>query len=228
MLEAQDVTKTFKQGSSEIRAVREAGLCVEEGERIYIHGRSGAGKSTLLHLLGGLRRPSAGTVSFLGKNVYKCSDRKRSMIRNRHFGFIFQLYHLLPELSVMENVMLPARIKGGLSGRKLKNRAIRLLKTVGMEERLSHKPAAISGGEAQRTAIARALINGPDILFCDEPTGNLDSEMSDRIYTLIKEISETQKMSVVVVSHQEVKKDFFHREYIMDDGRISAVNAGPA
>lgn len=225
MLIANDISKTFKRGHEAVHAVRGVSLKISKGERIYIHGRSGAGKSTLLHILGGLRKPDEGSVLLEDKSFYKLRQRRRSTMRNRSFGFIFQLYHLLPELTVLENVMLPAKIKGGQKQSKIKERAIRILNTVGMDQRLAHKPSEISGGEAQRTAIARALINKPEVLFCDEPTGNLDSEMSEKIYELIRGISETEKMSVVVVSHQEVRKDFFNKEYLMEDGNLSAIVA---
>lgn len=218
LLKAENITKEFKQGQALVHAVEHASLNIAKGERVYIHGRSGAGKSTLLQILGGLRKPTSGELSINDKSMYKMSERRRSILRNKFFGFVFQMYHLLPELTVLENVMLPSRIRGGEKTFRIKDRAIRILNTVGMDERLKHKPSQISGGESQRTAIARALINSPDVLFCDEPTGNLDSSMSENIYDLIHDISEREKMSVVVVSHQEVRKDFFNSEYVMQDG----------
>ncbi|MFH1878479.1 MAG: ABC transporter ATP-binding protein, partial [Candidatus Omnitrophota bacterium] len=181
--------------------------------------------STLLHMLGGLDRPSRGTVKFGGKNIYRLSDRKRSRLRNRSFGFVFQFYHLLPELTVLENVTLPAFMRGGRSKRDIVRDAQIILDTVGMSERLKHRPSCLSGGEAQRTAVARALVNMPDILFCDEPTGNLDTAMSREIYALIRGLSEKNGMSVVVVSHQELEEGFYHSEYDMKDGRIFPVKS---
>jgi ABC-type lipoprotein export system ATPase subunit len=227
MLRAENIDKTFKQGSKPVHAVKGATLTVERGERIYIHGPSGAGKSTLLQVLSGLNRPTGGAVTFGDKNIYRLSDTRRSRVRNRSFGFIFQFYHLLPELTVLENVMLPGMMKGGERRRKLKDRALELLNTVHMKERLTHRPSQLSGGESQRTAIARALINSPEVLFCDEPTGNLDSDMSGQIYALVKDISEKNNMSVILVSHQGVEKDFFNKEYYMKDGKVETmVNAG--
>ncbi|MDP8299889.1 MAG: ABC transporter ATP-binding protein [Candidatus Tantalella remota] len=225
MLIAENIDKTFKQGSKPVHAVKGAALTVEKGERIYIHGPSGAGKSTLLQVLSGLNRPTGGTVTFGERNIYRLSDVKRSRVRNRSFGFIFQFYHLLPELTVLENVMLPGRMKGGERRRKLKKRALELLNTVHMDARLTHRPSQLSGGESQRTAIARALINSPEVLFCDEPTGNLDSDMSGQIYALVKDISEKNNMSVILVSHQGVEKDFFHKEYHMKDGELATMAA---
>ncbi|MFH1412165.1 MAG: ABC transporter ATP-binding protein [Candidatus Omnitrophota bacterium] len=223
MLKAENINKTFKRGHNTVFAVKDAELLVEKGERVYIHGPSGAGKSTLLHILGGLAKPTSGKVMFEDKDMYSLGDRKRSRVRNRHFGFVFQFYHLLPELNVIENVMLPAMMKGGKSRSAIRRSAKELLGRVGMWERAEHRPGEISGGEAQRTAIARALINGPAVLLCDEPSGNLDSKRSAEIYDLIHEISEDKGMSVVVVSHQEMKRHFFHTEYFMKDGMLRRV-----
>jgi len=224
MLKAETIHKSFRQGTKTVHAVRDACMNVREGERVYVHGPSGAGKSTLLQIFGGLNRPTDGMVAFRGKNIYLFSDKKRSSLRNEKFGFIFQFYHLLPELSVLENVMLPAMIKGGLSSKDVRSHALNLLGRVGLADRVRHKPSQISGGEAQRTAIARALVNSPDILFCDEPTGNLDSQMSDQVYALIRDISDQTGMSVVVVSHQEIIEGFSHSEYFMKDGSLEKVS----
>jgi len=224
MIVAKGVSKSYVQGAKKICAVKSADITLGRGERIYIYGPSGAGKSTLLHMLGGLGSPEEGEIKFRGgENIYKMSDRKRSRLRNKHFGFIFQFYYLMPELTVLENVMLPALINASLPMRRIKARAERLIKTVRMDKRLNHKPRQLSGGEIQRAAIARALINSPDVLFCDEPTGNLDSEMRQEIYALIKDISREKGMSVIVVSHHALEEDFFHNEYFMKDGRIEKV-----
>ncbi|MEA3490064.1 MAG: ABC transporter ATP-binding protein [Candidatus Omnitrophota bacterium] len=226
MIVAENINKNFRQGTKTVHAVRDVGLSIRKGERAYIHGPSGAGKSTLLQVLGGLCRPTKGTVMFRESDIYRISDGRRSRLRNSGFGFIFQFYHLLPELSVLENVMFPAMIKGGRSRKNLRSRATEILETVKMSDRLRHRPSQLSGGEAQRTAIARALVNRPDVLFCDEPTGNLDSEMSDQIYKLLLDISEKNGMSVVLVSHQEVIKGFFHSEYFMKDGILRTALKG--
>jgi len=226
MIVATGVSKSYMQGAKKICAVRSADITLGKGERVYIYGPSGAGKSTLLHMLGGLGSPDAGEIKFQsGKNIYEMSDRKRSRLRNKHFGFVFQFYYLMPELTVLENVMLPALINASLPVKKVKERAGRLLETVRMDKRLDHKPRQLSGGEIQRGAIARALINSPDVLFCDEPTGNLDSEMRQEIYALLKSISQQDGMSVIVVSHHALEEDFFHNEYFMKDGRIERVEA---
>lgn len=225
MLKTSNLNKTYRQGTNIVHAVENVNLEIGKGERVYIHGPSGAGKSTLLHMLGSLDSPTKGEVMFKDKSIYAMSDRKRSKVRNRFFGFVFQFYHLLPELSVLKNVMLPAMIKGGQSSKKIKIKAMELLEAVDMGGRIKHRPSQISGGEAQRTAVARALINSPEILFCDEPTGNLDSEMGAQIYSLIRDISDDKDMSVVVVSHQDVEKNFFHSEYIMKDGTLEKISS---
>ena len=223
MVTVENVSKVYRQGANYVPAVKNVSLSLREGERVYIHGPSGAGKSTLLHMMGALNAPTEGMVKFEGKDVYGMSDRRRSRLRNTMFGFVFQFYHLLPELSVLENVMLPAMIKGGGSRRDIRSHACELLEIVGMDRRMKHRPSQISGGETQRTAIARALINSPSVLFCDEPTGNLDSEMSDEVYRLIREISEKKNMAVVVVSHEKIDINFYHNEYLMKDGIFEKV-----
>lgn len=220
MIIAENLNMIFRQGTKAVHAVEGMNMHIKKGERVLIHGPSGAGKSTFLHMMGGLSRPSGGTIRFFDKDIYKLSDRGRSKLRNRHFGFIFQFYHLLSDLNVLENVMLPARMKGGETVKNMKLRAESFLEAVGLENRMTHKPSQLSGGEMQRAAIARSLINSPDVLFCDEPTGNLDSEMSAEIYDLIYEISEKNGMSVIVVSHQEVNEGFSDSEYMMVDGML--------
>ena len=224
MIIAENINKTFDWEVKAVHAVRDVDVEIAKGERVCIHGPSGAGKSTLLHILAGLDRPTSGTVKFCDNDLYGLSDKKRSALRNRNFGFIFQFYHLLPELSVLENVMLPAMINGKESRKQIAGRAIAFLERVGMDDRLKHKPSRLSGGEAQRTAIARALINSTDILFCDEPTGNLDSEMSKDIYGIIRGISEEKGMSVIVISHQPVPEGFAHTEYGMKDGELERIS----
>jgi len=221
ILEAKDLKKTFGRGNNAVQAVKEAGLTVKKGERVYISGPSGAGKSTLLDMMGGLSRPTGGDVVFEGKNIYRASDRSRSFIRNRSFGFIFQFYHLLPELNVMENVMLPARIGRRETIKRIREKAAGLLDKMQMGHRLRHKSSQLSGGEAQRAAIARALINSPELLFCDEPTGNLNSEMSEEIYELLYKVSNAEKMAVIVVSHQGISGKFFDSKYTMKDGILN-------
>lgn len=221
MLVAKGLSKTFLRGQEAVHAVCGVDMEIGGGERVCIHGPSGAGKSTFLDMLGALSKPSSGTVVFKGKELYGMSDRARSIVRNKNFGFVFQFYHLLPELDVVENVMLPGLISGRGRTRDVRARARDLIERVGMGHRLKHRPSRLSGGESQRVAIARALINSPDMLFCDEPTGNLDSAMSEAIYSLLLDISREKNMSVLVVSHRETTPGFFHAGYAMKDGILS-------
>ncbi len=205
MLKACDLHKVYKESAKEVYAVRGISLQVKKGEILVIVGPSGAGKSTLLHLLGGLDRPDKGTVSLDGVDLYGIGDDARSRIRNRRIGFVFQFYHLLPELTALENVVLPTMIMGGGMGtlRSIPtNQARGLLETVGLGQRLDHKPPQLSGGEAQRVAIARALVNEPGIVFCDEPTGNLDSKMSEELCELIWRLNQEKRQAFVIVTHE--------------------------
>ena len=163
-----------------------------------ILGRSGSGKSTLLHLLGGLDRPTGGTIQFLGKNIAKFNDHKMSEYRSQHVGFVFQFYHLLPELTLFQNVLLPSRISGNLKTEEAK----RLIERVGLTERMHHYPAQLSGGEQQRTAIARSLVNSPDIVLCDEPTGNLDESTAQLVFELLLALNEEEEKTFVIVTHE--------------------------
>ena len=226
VLDAEGISKIYRQGGAKVPAILDADISIGGSERILVKGPSGAGKSTLLHVLGGLDVPSSGRVKFKGKDIYKAFDATRCRIRNRSFGFVFQFYHLLPELNVLENVMMPARIMGGMALRKARGRAMMLVEKVGMQNRIKHRPSQLSGGEAQRTAVARALINSPEILFCDEPTGNLDSHMSEQIHQLIHRLSLEENMAVMVVSHQNLDGCLFDSEYYMKDGALTRVG-GP-
>ena len=213
---AQDIYKIYEKGPKDVRAVNGVSLNIERGHSIAVIGPSGAGKSTLLHLLGGLDSPSAGAVLLDGVDIYKLPDKERSRIRNSKIGFVFQFYHLLPEFTCLENVMLPALINGS----RIRDRAEDILKSVGLEDRIDHKPTELSGGESQRVAIARALINEPEFLFCDEPTGNLDSKTSELVYELLFNLSSKNNMALVVVTHDELLSQKTGQTIRIKDGRI--------
>lgn len=201
MLEAINIHKIYKTGSKELHVLKGIDLKVEKGEFVSILGPSGAGKSTLLHILGGLDEPTEGSVIFDNEDIYQLSDRKRARLRNKKIGFVFQFYHLLPEFSALENVAMP-----GLIGRKaagIKPGTAELLELVGLKDRMRHRPGELSGGEQQRAAIARALVNGPELLLCDEPTGNLDSGTGQAIIELMYKLNKEKKTTVVVVTHEE-------------------------
>ncbi len=222
MLVANDIHKVFNDASRKLHVLRGIDLTVEEGAFVAIVGPSGAGKSTLLHILGGLDEPTSGQVTLDGEDVYRLNDVERARIRNRKNGFVFQFYHLLPELSALENVFWPAMVKGELKNIKdYEPIGMSLLEKVGLKERASHKPNELSGGEQQRVAIARALINSPKIIFCDEPTGNLDSESGKQVIDLLVNLNKTRKQALVIVTHDEAIARLSHKVVRIRDGVLN-------
>ncbi|MBL7131522.1 MAG: ABC transporter ATP-binding protein [Candidatus Omnitrophica bacterium] len=217
MLETIDLSKQYKLGPNILEVLKGINLTVNKGEILGIVGPSGAGKSTLLHLLGGLDEPTKGKVELEGRDISKLSDKQRAQLRNRHFGFVFQFYHLLVEFTALENVMLPAILKNKEAVSRIKERASNMLKKCGLSERLNHRPSELSGGEQQRVAIARALINMPRILFCDEPTGNLDTETGSQIENLLWQLNKEYNATLIIVTHaQELVKDATRIIYLQD------------
>ena len=222
MLEAVNVHKTYNHGTNKLHILKGIHLSVRQGDVLSIVGPSGAGKSTLLHILGALDRPSEGKVVFDGEDLYQLNDRARAGVRNKKIGFVFQFYHLLPELTALENVLLPALVKGDLKdSASLETKGLDLLDRVGLSKRAAHRPNQLSGGEQQRAAIARALINSPRIVFCDEPTGNLDSETGREIIELLMNLNVNSKQTLIMVTHDEAIARFSHRTIHMRDGRLS-------
>jgi lipoprotein-releasing system ATP-binding protein len=202
LLEARDVKKSYVLGKRTLDVLRGVSVQIRRSEFIALRGASGAGKSTLLHLLGGLDAPNAGDIWFDGQNLSRMSQNARSRWRNEKVGFIFQAYHLLPELDALENVCLPARM-ARLSAGQAEARGKELLARVGLAQRLEHKPAELSGGEQQRVAIARALINQPELIIADEPTGNLDSKTGDEIMDLLLALRAERNTTLVIATHDE-------------------------
>lgn len=202
ILKAEDVWKTFPGSKGTIEVLTGLNLSVREGEIAVILGDSGVGKSTLLHILGTLDVPDRGKVFIQGRDPRECSSAELNEIRNRNIGFIFQFHYLLPEFDALENVMMPAILRG--TGREAaEKRATMLLGEVGLEERVSHRPAELSGGEQQRIAVARALMNAPAIVLADEPSGNLDERNSEGLHSLIQELSRSKKQTFVIVTHKK-------------------------
>jgi predicted ABC-type transport system involved in lysophospholipase L1 biosynthesis ATPase subunit len=194
---ARDLFQSFRMGARRIEVLRGISMEISHGEAVFLSGASGAGKTTLLYTLAGLEQPESGTVKFEGHRLYAGSSAAQARLRNEKMGFVFQGYFLLPELTALENVLLPAMI-----GRKATERsAEESLAAVGLGDRLHHLPAELSGGEQQRVAIARALTNDPDIIFADEPTGNLDSKTGDEIIDLLLNLVREQKKTLLVVTH---------------------------
>lgn len=221
MLEVLDVEKHYDHPSGKIEVLKGIRLTILDGEVVAIVGPSGAGKSTLLHIMGGLDHPAQGKMVFEGNNIYKLNETKRAQMRNGKFGFIFQFYHLLPEFTALENVILPALIDKNVGSMdSVKAKAILVLDRVGLKHRYEHKPHELSGGEQQRVAIARALINEPKVIFCDEPTGNLDSESGKGVIDLLMEINQKNKQTLVIVTHDEQIAKRSHRIIKMRDGKI--------
>jgi predicted ABC-type transport system involved in lysophospholipase L1 biosynthesis ATPase subunit len=216
-LVARDLRRSFKIGSRRIEVLRGISLEVVEGEAVFLCGASGAGKTTLLYTLAGLERPEAGTVEFEGRRLYEGSAGSQAKLRNEKMGFVFQGYFLLPELTALENVTLPARI----GGRPNAGAAEASLRDVGLAERMHHLPAELSGGEQQRVAIARALTNDPDIIFADEPTGNLDSKTGDTIVDLLLGLARERKKTLLVVTHDQRLAERGDRELHIVDGVLA-------
>jgi lipoprotein-releasing system ATP-binding protein len=194
-------------------------LAIEPGEALAVTGPSGSGKSTLLHILGTLDRPTSGGVAFDGADPFRLDERELAAFRNRRIGFVFQDHCLLPQLSVLENVLVPTLVAA--AGRDHAARARALLDRVGLGSRLAHRPAALSGGERQRVAIARALVLGPDVVLCDEPTGNLDRRTAADVGSMLLELARDQQAILVAVTHSVELADRFSRRARLDDGRLS-------
>lgn len=200
LLKGHGIHKIYKNDTKTLHVLKGIDIEIAQGELVSIFGHSGAGKSTLLHILGGLDAPTHGDVFLRGESVYKCSAPDRAKVRNEKIGFVFQFYHLLSEFTALENVMLPAMIKGQGA---LTDKAEGLLQKVGLGKRLDHKPAQLSGGEQQRVAIARALMNDPEVVLCDEPTGNLDSKTGEGIIEFLCNINADEGRTFVIVTHEE-------------------------
>ena len=203
-IEATALGKVYWDGSRSLEVLNNFSLTARRGEGVAILGPSGSGKTTLLNLLSGLDTPSAGDVKIDGVSLRSLSENEKAVLRNKKIGFVFQFYHLLSELTALENVMLPAQIGRGRGlTAEICLRAENLLQRVGLKERMTHFPSELSGGEQQRVAIARALMNDPNILFCDEPTGNLDRAMGSEVAELLKNLFSKDQKTVVMVTHDE-------------------------
>ena len=215
-LVARDLKRSFRMGPRRIEVLRGISMEVQRSEAVFLVGASGAGKTTLLYTLAGLERPEEGTVDFEGQRLYTGSSQAQARIRNTQMGFVFQSYFLLPELTALENVMLPGMIGGSIR----QSAAEETLRAVGLGERLQHLPAELSGGEQQRVAIARALVNDPAIVFADEPTGNLDSKTGDAIMDLLLALVRERKKTLLVVTHDPRLATMGDRRLHIVDGML--------
>jgi lipoprotein-releasing system ATP-binding protein len=229
ILRASGLRKTFRMGDATIEVLKQVDLTVRRGEFLAIEGRSGSGKSTLMHVLGALDVPDAGGIEYEGQDFSSMSANQRSRLRNAHFGFVFQFYHLLPELNVLENTLLPTMVAySWLSflGKKaqLRERATQVLEQLGLAHRLKHRPNQLSGGERQRVAIARALMNAPKVLFADEPTGNLDAETGRQIMNVLEKLHQDKGQTILLVTHDRTLAREADRVLLLKDGRLMGEN----
>ena len=220
IIKVDALCKSYRDNINNLQVLREINFTVERKEFLAIQGPSGAGKSTLLHILGGLDNPTTGKVYFEDADIYGLDEFSRATFRNRKVGFVFQFFHLLPELNALENVLLPSILKSWWERKNSLNFAVSLLERLGLEDRKTHRPSELSGGEQQRVAIARALINHPQLLLCDEPTGNLDSENGENILRLLKEVNQKEGITVVMVTHDKDIAKGANRIIHLKDGVI--------
>ena len=216
---AQDLTKTFTKGGRKIEVLKSVDLALEKGEVVGILGASGAGKSTFLHLAGGLDRPTSGNVFYGAQDIFKLSEPALAAFRNNEVGFVFQMHYLLSEFTCLENVMMPGII-AGQELKTLQERATGLLEQVGLAERMEHRPGELSGGEQQRAAVARALVNGPSTVLADEPTGNLDDRTASSVQDLFLELNDTHGTTFLIATHNREMASRFHRRFHIRAGNL--------
>lgn len=219
MIVLENLSKTFVKDGNKIDVLRDLNLKIEKGESLAVLGVSGAGKSTLVHILGMLDHPTGGCLYINGMNVFEWEERKRASFRNSTIGFVFQFNNLLPEFNALENTMMPALI-GGMTKAHAREKACILLREVGLEHRIKHKPGELSGGEQQRVAIVRALIMEPEILLVDEPTGNLDTETGKKIEDILVNLNKTKKITLVTVTHNNLLAERMSTRIVLHDGKI--------
>ena len=218
MIKVNGLSKLYRTSKIETMALDNVNFTIDKGEFVSVMGPSGCGKSTLLNIVGLLDRPTSGTVEIAGKTIEGMGDSALAAFRNASIGFIFQNFHLIPSLSVRDNVELPLTYRSGLSGRERSERVREVLERVGLSHRLNHLPSQLSGGQCQRVAIARAIVGNPDIILADEPTGNLDSKMSAEIMDILKSLNEEGR-TILMVTHNEAQAELTHRVMRFFDGR---------
>jgi len=220
MITLRDLTRIYRMGPVEVRALDGISLDIEKGEFLGIMGASGSGKTTLLHMLGLLDEPTSGSVIIDGTDISQLDDYQKTMFRLYKLGYVFQDYALVPDLTVMENVSLPALLRRDRTGEQTLRDSLEVLEKTGLLDRKDHLPRELSGGQQQRVSIARAVVNRPDILFADEPCANLDSENSRMVLDLFREINQEMHQTIVMVSHEDWHKDYFHRIVQLKDGKV--------
>ncbi len=221
ILSVSGLTKVFGEGEAKTIVLKGVDLSMQSGEMAALLGPSGSGKSTLLNILGTLMRASGGSHEMLDVDLMQATEAKRTEFRSKHLGFVFQFHHLLPDLTALENVMMPAASAAGRETRPMRERAAELLDAVGLADRRDYRPTAMSGGQRQRVAVARALINNPALVLADEPTGNLDRESADQVMDLIRSINQTMATSFLISTHDEHIAAQCPRRIELSDGRIA-------
>jgi lipoprotein-releasing system ATP-binding protein len=219
MIQIRDLHKSFIMGSQELTVLKGIDLEIPRGQMVAIVGASGAGKSTMLHIMGMLDRPTKGTVYFDNQDLFQMSEAQQAEFRNRRIGFVFQFHHLLPEFTALENACMPALIQRRPL-EEVEQEATTLLQEVGLGQRLHHKPGELSGGEQQRVAVARALLQKPDLVLADEPTGNLDTHTGESLFGLLRDLNRTRKTTFVIVTHNDKLSAQSDRIIHMQDGMI--------
>ena len=222
ILNIKNLTKTYQSGPQTVEVIKGIDMEIEHGEIIIIMGPSGVGKSTLLHLIGGLDKPTSGDIIVDGTNIFELENSKLAHFRNTSVGFVFQFHHLLPEFSALENLMIPGMINKS-DPVKLRNKCVKLLERVDLSERIDHKPSQLSGGEQQRVAVARALVNQPKLVLADEPTGNLDKRNSESLYNLILDLNKSLNQTFIIVTHNEMMTKNADKVIELEDGKVKSL-----
>ena len=219
VLKCDNVSKSYKDGQLNVNVLNQLRLEVLEGQSVSIIGSSGSGKSTLMHILGGLDKPTSGSVVLMGQDLSQLGQKQLGLLRNQYLGFVYQFHHLLPEFSALENVMMPLLI-GKMKKAEAEQRAVEMLDKAGLKKRIQHRPSELSGGERQRAAIARALVTRPKCLLADEPTGNLDRKNAQNVLDMMLDLKSELNTSLIVVTHDDELAVRFERVMLMHDGRL--------
>lgn len=219
VLKCDNVSKSYKDGQLNVNVLNQLRLEVLEGQSVSIIGSSGSGKSTLMHILGGLDKPTSGSVVLMGQDLSQLGQKQLGLLRNQYLGFVYQFHHLLPEFSALENVMMPLLI-GKMKKAEAEQRAVEMLEKAGLKKRIQHRPSELSGGERQRAAIARALVTRPKCLLADEPTGNLDRKNAQNLLDMMLDLKSELNTSLIVVTHDDELAVRFERVMLMHDGRL--------
>lgn len=223
IIEIKNLRKVYRMGNERVEALKDISLNIEKNECCCILGTSGSGKSTLLNMIAGLEKPTKGSILVKGKHVEKMNEKQVTKFRQKNIGFVFQSYNLLPNLTALENVAMPL-IFGGTSKKRRKSEAVKMLKAVGLGDRLNHKPSQMSGGQQQRVSIARAFVGNPEIVFADEPTGNLDTKTTMEVMKLIADMARENSQTLIIVTHDPETTAYANRVIHLRDGLVESID----